>query len=158
MPNILFTVRSGSPAYSNNALKNGDRRATHRQTPTAHNRYDKNIRAARAALLTARRMPSTPATAALKAGRISAAQQQLKKAIAAEKNDPKYWNDRYPRRQLGQSSSWVGNIRFYPDVNNAKIMLGGHKYYDFPMNADAVARLLNSPSLGRHLNRYYIRH
>ena len=138
---ITFNVLT-SKSGTNNAAKSGNRLATERQTQVQHND-----------LLDIRTMPGYDAAMKLPRLLRSPLLFALKKgAELRERQFPKYWDDRLPRREISQSSSWVGNVQYDPDTQTALIDLGG-KLYTYPgVTPDGLARMLNSGSLGKFLN------
>ncbi len=135
----VLTTKSGT----GNALKSGDRNATYRQTDDEHKR-----------LLDITTLPNYSVVMAMPPGpqrdmaiRALNAEAQIREAEVA-----KYWNDKVPRRPIGQSSSWVGNVDYDPNTNTMNVDLGG-KIYTYPnVTPDGLARFLNSGSLGTFLN------
>lgn len=138
---ITFDVLTAKNGTSN-AAKSGNRLATERQTQVEHDD-----------LLDIRTMPGYDA--AMKLPRImrSPLLYALQKAAELrERRFPKYWDDQRPRRDISQSSSWVGNVQYDPDTQTALIDLGG-KLYSYPgVTPEGLAKMLNSGSLGRFLN------
>ena len=139
---MLFNVLTGK-SLTSNAMKSGDRNATRRQTKEEHD-----------ALLDIRTLPEYKAILAMPPG------PQKSLAIAAlnaeaelrEREYAKYWDDQYPRRNISQSSSWVGPAMYEPQTQLLTIELGG-KSYTYPnVSPEGVARFLNSQSLGKFLN------
>lgn len=138
-----FTVYSGIPTLAGNALLAGDRRATHRQTPQEHAdlldittlpNYQAMLRANPAAI--AMLMPAFQAEAELR-----------------EQQDPRYWEDALPRRQVSQSSSFIGDWDYDPDTQNLQVLMNG-RAYSFPgFTPEHVAEWINSPSLGKYFNQ-----
>ena len=139
---MLFNVLTGK-GLTHNSMKSGDRRATERQTNEEHDK-----------LLDIRTLPSYRNVLAMPPSpqkSIAIAALNAEAAIR-EREYAKYWNDRLPRRNISQSSSWVGNVQYDPDTQTALIDLGG-KLYTYPgVTPDGLARMLNSGSLGRFLN------
>lgn len=139
---MLFNVLTGK-GLTHNSMKSGDRRATERQTKEEHDK-----------LLDIRTLPSYRHVLAMPPGpqkSIAIAALNAEAAIR-EREYAKYWNDRLPRREISQSSSWVGNVQYDPDTQTAMIDLGG-KLYTYPgVTPEGLARMLNSGSLGKFLN------
>lgn len=139
---MLFNVLTGK-GLTHNSMKSGDRRATERQTKEEHDK-----------LLDIRTLPSYRHVLAMPPSHqksIAIAALNAEAAIR-EREYAKYWNDRLPRRNISQSSSWVGNVQYDPDTQTALIDLGG-KLYTYPgVTPEGLARMLNSGSLGKFLN------
>lgn len=139
---MLFNVLTGK-GLVNNSMKSGDRKATERQSKEEHDR-----------LLDVRTLPSYNRILTMPPG------PQKSLAIAAlnaeaeirEREYAKYWNDRYPRRNITQSSSWVGNVDYDPYSQVMTVQLGDKKYSYPNVTPEGVSRFLNSSSLGRFLN------
>lgn len=74
------------------------------------------------------------------------------RGILEEKLVPKYWDDEYPRRDVGGSSSWIDEIEYLPTLGLAIMHTNGNQYY-YPMTADEVGDWMNSDSLGSYYNR-----
>ena len=139
---MLFNVLTGK-GLTHNSMKSGDRRATERQTKEEHDK-----------LLDIRTLPSYEQVLAMPPG------PQKSIAIAAlnaeadirEREFAKYWNDQLPRRNIAQSSSWVGDVDYDPYSQVMTVNLGG-KTYSYPnVTPEGVAKFLNSDSLGKFLN------
>ena len=139
---MLFNVLTGK-SLTSNAMKSGDRNATRRQTKEEHD-----------ALLDIRTLPEYKAILAMPPG------PQKSLAIAAlnaeaelrEREYAKYWDDQYPRRNISQSSSWVGPVEYDPKTQIMTVQLGD-KAYTYPnVTPDGVAKFINSGSLGKFLN------
>ena len=139
---MLFNVLTGK-GLTHNSMKSGDRRATERQTKEEHDK-----------LLDIRTLPSYRHVLAMPPSpqkSIAIAALNAEAAIR-EREYAKYWDDKLPRRDISQSSSWVGNVQYDPDTQTAIIDLGG-KLYTYPgVTPEGLARMLNSGSLGRFLN------
>lgn len=140
---MLFELLTGR-GLSDNSAKGGDRRATEMQTEREH-----------ADLLDIRNLPDYQVWKAMPPGPAkSALLMRIKlEAEEMEKGYPKYWKeDKVPRRTISQSSSWVGDINYEPRTNTAYIQMGD-KVYTYPgVSPEGMARLLNSPSIGKRLN------
>ena len=138
---MLFDILTGA-GLSNNVLKSGDRQAAFRQTPAEHEELldERNLPGYREAM-----MLEGPA-------RLMAIQQLRAQAALREAEYPKYWDDQYPRRNISQSSSWVGDIDYDPYSNSAQIQIG-NKVYSYYRTPDQIAEMINSPSLGGYFNR-----
>lgn len=140
---MLFNVLTGQ-GLTNNSMKSGDRKATERQTKVEHDK-----------LLDVRTLPSYQRILVMPPG------PQKSIAIAAlnaeaklrEREYAKYWNDKLPRRNIAQSSSWVGNVNYDPYSYVMTVQLGDKSYAYPNMNPDAVSKFVNSDSLGKYLNK-----
>lgn len=138
-----FGIFHGIPTLAGNALLAGDRQATLRQTPREH-----------ADLLDVTNLPNyqllmrtNPAAVAMMMPALEAEAQAREAAYA------KYWDDQLPRRQISQSSSWVGDFDYDPVTKNLEVQMG-QKIYSFPgMEPDQVARWINSSSIGSYFNQ-----
>lgn len=75
----------------------------------------------------------------------------VEQGIQEEKSYPKYWNDEFPRRDLGASSSWIDDIEYLPDLGIAVMHTNGKQYY-YPMSSDEAGRWVTSDSLGQYYN------
>ena len=140
---MIFQVLT-NPALTANAMKAGNRRAAERQTQAEHD-----------ALLDIRSLPGYIELLRLPPGpaRQLAVAALRAQADARERAEIKYWDDEHPRGFLTQSSSWVGNIDYDPYSQVMNVNLGG-KTYSYPnASPEGVARLLNSESLGKFLNK-----
>lgn len=139
---MLFNVLT-SKGGTGNALKSGDRLATQRQTQAEHNK-----------LLNISSLPEYTAVMTMPPGpqRVMAIRALNAKAQLMEKEYPKYWNDEYPRRQITQSSSFIGDVNYdpYSQVMNIEV---GNRTYSYPSQSpNDVANFLNSNSLGSYYN------
>lgn len=138
---MLFNILTGA-GLSNNVLKSGDRQATYRQTPSEHEE-----------LLDERNLPGYQEAMMLQGpAKLMAIQQLRAQAALREAEYPKYWSDEYPRRNINQSSSFIGDINYDPYSNSAQIQIG-NKVYSYSRTPDQVAEMINSPSLGGYFNR-----
>lgn len=137
---MLFDIITGK-GLSNNVLKSGDRLAAERQTPLEHEELldERNLPGYREAMLL-----QGPA-------RLMAIQQLRAQAALREAEYPKYWDDQYPRRDIAQSSSWVGDIDYDPYSNVMQVQLG-NKVYTYSKSPEQVAQIVNSPSIGNYFN------
>lgn len=135
----ILTSRGGT----NNSLKSGDRKATERQTKVEHDN-----------LLDVRNFPEFNAVNAIPPGpqRNIAIAALNAKAALREREYAKYWEDKYPRRPITQSSSWVGNADYDPYSQLLNLQLGNRTYSYPNVTPDGVSEFLNSGSLGRYLN------
>lgn len=140
---MLFNVLTGQ-GLTHNSMKSGDRKATERQTKVEHDK-----------LLDVRTLPSYKRILVMPPG------PQKSIAIAAlnaeaklrEREYAKYWNDKLPRRNIAQSSSWVGNVDYDPYSQVMTVHMGDKSYAYPNMNPYAVSRFINSDSLGKYLNK-----
>jgi hypothetical protein len=137
---MLFDIITGK-GLSNNVLKSGDRLAAERQTPLEHEELldERNLPGYREAM-----MLQGPA-------RLMAIQQLRAQAALREAEYPKYWDDQYPRRDIAQSSSWVGDIDYDPYSNVAQVQLG-NKVYTYSKTPEQIAEIINSPNIGEYFN------
>lgn len=126
-----------------NVLKSGDRRAAERQTKVEHDK-----------LLDIRTFPEYKTIMSMPPGpqRTMAIAALNAKAQLMEKEYPKYWNDKYPRRPIGQSSSWVGDVDYDPYSQVMSVNIGGKNYAYPGQSANDVASFINSNSLGKYYN------
>lgn len=141
---MLFRVLT-SKSGSNNAAKSGLPEAREMQSDAEHERLLDITQHPRYSQIMA--LPNGPAKMMM----YKALEAEVK---ANEKANPKYWKtESEPRRYLSHSSSWVGNVNYDPYSKIMTVDLGG-KQYSYPnVEPDGVARLLNSGSLGKFLNR-----
>lgn len=136
---MLFDIITGKGL--NNNIRTGDRLAAERQTPLEHEELldERNLPGYREAM-----MLQGPA-------RLMAIQQLRAQAALREAEYPKYWDDQYPRRDIAQSSSWVGDIDYDPYSNVMQVQLG-NKVYTYSKTPDQVAQIVNSPNIGNYFN------
>lgn len=73
--------------------------------------------------------------------------------IIEEKLYPKYWDDEFPRRDVGGSSSWIDEIEYLPSFGLAIMHTKGNQYY-YPMTSDEVGDWMNSDYLGSYYNNF----
>ena len=141
---MKFTVNTGNPSFSDNALKRGDRLATYRQTQQEHDD-----------LLDISTLPDYPFYELMKDG---PEKEEFKnylvvQAIQREKDNPKYWDDEEPRKPISQSSSWVGDIDFNPETNLITVALGDKgTTKTIYGNGDDAADWVNAQSIGQKAN------
>lgn len=135
----VLTTKGGT----GNALKSGDRRATERQSQQEHDK-----------LLDIRSLTEYNTVMAMPPGpqKSMALRALMAKAQLMEKEYPKYWEDKFPRRQITQSSSWVGDINYDPYSQVMNVNLGNESYAYPNQSPEDVANLLNAPSIGKYLN------
>lgn len=137
---MLFNIISGK-GLGSNVLKSGDRLAVERQTPQEHEE-----------LLDERNLPGYREAMSLPGPqRLMAIQQLRAEAALREQEYPKYWSDEYPRRNISQSSSFIGDINYDPFSNSAQIQIG-NKVYSYYRTPDQIAEMINSPSIGGYFN------
>lgn len=142
---MKFHVDTGNESLAGNALKGGMRVAVERQTPEEHRDllditgYPEYIDVLNA--------PNAIAKA-MKLKELYALAQEMERAY------PKYWLDEEPRRQVSQSSSFIGDFDYDPEAQFLIVNMNG-KDYAFPsFTPEHVAEWLNSPSLGKYFNQY----
>lgn len=141
---MKFTVNSGNPSFSDNALKNGNRLATYRQTQQEHDD-----------LLDISTLPDYPFYELMKDGpeKEEFRNYLVVQAIQREKDEPKYWDDEEPRKPISQSSSWVGDIDYDPNNNLITIALGDKgTTKTIYGNSDDAADWVNAKSIGQKAN------
>lgn len=137
---MIFEILTAK-GLGNNVLKSGNRDATIRQTPTQHEE-----------LLDVRTIPGYREATLLPEPQRSMALAGLRaRAELREMEDPRYWSDEYPRRNINQSSSFIGDINFDPYSNSAQIQIG-NKVYSYYRTPSQIAEMINSPSLGSYFN------
>jgi hypothetical protein len=136
---MLFDIITGKGL--NNNIRTGDRQAAFRQTPSEHEELldERNLPGYREAI-----MLQGPA-------RLMAIQQLRAQAALREAEYPKYWDDQYPRRDIAQSSSWVGDIDYDPYSNAMQVQLG-NKVYTYSKTPEQIAEIINSPNIGEYFN------
>lgn len=141
---MLFQILTGS-GLSGNSMKGGNRLAVERQTQQEHDSLQDPMIQFPREYANAMSLPPGPIK--------SMVLEQLRNmAEDVEKDYPKYWNDRNPRKPVSQSSSWVGNVDYDPITQTANIQLG-NKLYQYPnVTPEGMAKFLNSGSLGKFLN------
>lgn len=76
----------------------------------------------------------------------------ISKGEDAEKASPKYWEDNYPREDINESSSWIDEIEYMPDLGIAIMKTNGREYY-YPIDANTMGDWITSDSLGGFYNR-----
>ena len=151
---MLFEVLTSKDRGSGNAQKYGPNAARIMQTASMHKQLlDPATNPVTAnAYLYAMHMPDPVA-------RRNFIAQLEAQAIADERSRPEYWtDDALPRRDVQSSSSWVGNVRYYPPKDGkgngtAWIQLGD-KWYEYPdVSPQGMMNFLTSSSLGKYLNK-----
>lgn len=70
----------------------------------------------------------------------------------AEQELPQYWDDEFPRLDVGGSSSFINEVEYLPSLGIAVIKIGGKQYY-YPKSAQEVGDLVTAPSIGGEYNR-----
>lgn len=137
---MIFEILTAK-GLGNNVLKSGNRDATIRQTPSQHEE-----------LLDVRTIPGYREATLLPEPQRSMALAGLRaRAELREMEDPRYWNDQYPRRQISQSSSWIGDINYDPYSQYAQVQMG-NRAYGYSMSPERLSQILNSPSIGEQFN------
>ena len=140
---MLFNVLRSTGLGSNN-LKSGEPRARYRQTEAEHLEAldPKNTEEWRMAQLA----PNPLVKAQLEAMAVNRAKMR-------EQELPEYWDDELPRRQVSQSSSWVGDVQYDPYTQNMTVMLG-KKSKSYPgVTPTRVAEILASSSIGKEIEK-----
>ena len=139
---IHFDVMTGR-GLSNNALMSGERKATERQTPIQHEE-----------LLDITTLPDYPAFLAMPPGPQKSLMYNtlVAQAELREQEDPRYWNDVQPRRNITQSSSFIGPIDYDQNSNLAAVQMGDRVYMYPGIDPVRMSEWLNSPSM----EQYYL--
>lgn len=140
---MLFRVLQGE-GLGGNALKSGDRKAAYRQDPVQH--YAMLNIASLPDYVAVMNMPPGPAK--------ELAVRRLKaEAELREQSVPEYWEDKLPRRNITQSSSWVHDVEYDP---LSKILtING---YSTPgIEPWQAAEIVNAPSIGAATNNLWRR-
>lgn len=140
---IHFDVMTGK-GMGHNALMSGDRTAAERQTPLQHEE-----------LLDISTLPDYPAFVAMPPGPQKSLMYNalVAQAELRERENPRYWNDANPRKNITQSSSFIGNIDYEPETNMAMVQMGNKVYPYAGIDPVKMAEWLNSPSM----EDYYLR-
>lgn len=73
----------------------------------------------------------------------------IQMGMLEEMNLPRYWDDTYPRRDLGLSSSWVRSLKLEPNSNVAIV----NDKYILPMTTDEAGDILTSESIGDKISK-----
>lgn len=138
---MQFDIINGNESLSNNALLGGNRLAANHQSQAHHeaalNRFTKG-----------KIYPSTPAG-------LLKRQIDIAKGKAYEKSLPQYWDDKYPRRPITQSSSWIQGLNYNPDSKVGTIKIG-NKYYPKHMTDYDSTQFVNAPSIGKLVHQKYM--
>lgn len=137
---MQFDITHGD-GFGNNALLGGDRLAANHQSQAHHdaalNRYTKG-----------KIYPRTPVG-------LLKRQIDVMKGKAYEKSLPQYWDDKYPRRPINQSSSWIQGLNYNPTSKIGTIKIG-NKYYPKHMTDYDAAQFVNAPSIGKLVHQKYL--
>lgn len=137
---MQFDIIHGK-GLGNNALLGGDRLAANHQSQAHHdaalNRYTKG-----------KIYPRTPVG-------LLKRQIDVMKGKAYEKSLPQYWDDKYPRRPINQSSSWIQGLNYNPKSKIGTIKYGD-KYHTKYMTDYDAAQFVNAPSIGKLVHQKYL--
>lgn len=141
---IHFDVMTGR-GLDNGALMSGDRKATERQTPAQHEE-----------LLDISTLPDYPAFMAMPPGPQKSLMYNtlVAQAELREQEDPRYWNDSVPRRQITQASDFIGNMDYDPDMGMAMVQIGNKVYPYVGIDPVKMSEWLNSPSMGDYFRNF----
>lgn len=140
---IHFDVMTGA-GLGNNALIGGVREAVERQTPYEHE-----------ALLDVTTLPDYQRIMTTNPSALAMFMPSLiAQAELREAEYPKYWDDSVPRRDVTQSSSFVGPMDYDPYSNMAMVQLNNRVYPYVGMDPVRMAEWLNYPSIGQYYNRF----
>lgn len=140
---IHFDVMTGA-GLGNNALIGGVREAVERQTPYEHE-----------ALLDVTTLPDYQRIMTTNPSALAMFMPSLiAQAELREAEYPKYWDDSVPRRDVTQSSSFVGPMDYDPYSNMVMVQLNNRVYPYVGMDPVRMAEWLNYPSLGQYYNRF----
>lgn len=140
---MQFNISKGC-GLGSNILKSGEHRARYRQTDEEHRVAldPKNTEEWRMAQLA----PNPLVKAQLEAMAVNRAKMR-------EQELPEYWDDELPRRQVSQSSSWVGDVQYDPYTQNMTVILG-KKSKSYPgVTPTRVAEILASSSIGKEIHK-----
>ena len=136
---IHFDVMTGR-GLGNNALYGGDRDAVERQTPSEHE-----------ALLDITTLPDYQRIMSTNPAALPMFMPSLlAQAETREAEFPKYWDDSYPRRDVSQSSSFIGPIDYDPYSDMAMVEMNGKVYPYVGIDPVRMAEWLNYPSMERY--------
>lgn len=140
---IHFDVMTGK-GLGHNALMSGERKAVERQTPLQHEE-----------LLDISSLPDYPAFVAMPPGPQKSLMYNalVAQAELRERENPRYWEDSIPRRNVTQSSSFIGPVDYEPSTGMAMVQLGNKVYPYSGLDPVKMAEWLNSPSM----EDYYLR-
>ena len=140
---IHFDVMTGA-GLGNNALIGGVREAVERQTPYEHE-----------ALLDVTTLPDYQRIMSTNPSAIAMFMPSLiAQAELREAEFPKYWDDSVPRRDVTQSSSFIGPMDYDPYSNMAMVQLNNRMYPYVGIDPVRMAEWLNYPSMGQYYNRF----
>ena len=140
---IHFDVMTGA-GLGNNALIGGVRDAVERQTPYEHE-----------ALLDVTTLPDYQRIMSTNPSAIAMFMPSLiAQAELREAEYPKYWDDSVPRRDVTQSSSFIGPMDYDPYSNMAMVQLNNRMYPYVGIDPVRMAEWLNYPSMGQYYNRF----
>ena len=140
---IHFDVMTGA-GLGNNALIGGVREAVERQTPYEHE-----------ALLDVTTLPDYQRIMSTNPSAIAMFMPSLiAQAELREAEYPKYWDDSVPRRDVTQSSSFIGPMDYDPYSNMAMVQLNNRMYPYVGIDPVRMAEWLNYPSMGQYYNRF----
>lgn len=138
---MQFNIINGNESLSNNALLGGNRLAANHQSPAHHeaalNKYMGTAKFDRTPMGLLKR------------------QIAIMKGKAYEKSLPQYWDDKYPRRPITQSSSWIQGLNYNPKSKVGTIKIG-NKYYPKHMTDYDSAQFVNAPSIGKLVHQRYM--
>lgn len=140
---IHFDVMTGA-GLGNNALIGGVREAVERQTPYEHE-----------ALLDVTTLPDYQRIMSTNPSAIAMFMPSLiAQAELREAEYPKYWDDSVPRRDVTQSSSFIGPMDYDPYSNMTMVQLNNRMYPYVGIDPVRMAEWLNYPSMGQYYNRF----
>lgn len=140
---IHFDVMTGA-GLGDNAMLGGIREAAERQTQAEHE-----------GLLDITTLPDYQKIMATQPEALPMFMPSLiAQAELREAEYPKYWDDSVPRREITQSSSFVGNMDYDPYTNMVMAQIGRKVYPYVGMDPVRMAEWLNWPSMGRYYNQY----
>lgn len=79
----------------------------------------------------------------------------IEKGEIAEAEEPKYWDDQVPRRDVGGSSTFIREIEYIPSIGIAVITTSNGKKYFYPKTEKEVGDLVTSNDIGSQYNNYW---
>ena len=138
---MQFDIINGDQSFSNNALKSGNRLAANHQSPAHH--------AAALNKFTNGKIYARTPVGLLKR------QIDIMKGKAYEKSLPQYWDDKYPRRPITQSSSWIQSLNYNPNSKVGTIRYGNKDHSKYMTDYDS-AQFVNAPSIGKLVHQKYM--